>query len=111
MGYCNDYHQYFPTIQAEFGYGTAPPIAVAELGAGERLTDKALIKLYQLRGKLPDEVSHLTSPNRCPRRSMSGRTSIGKCFIPPCGFTRIPQTPPRRTVLAVGALVTCCRIP
>jgi hypothetical protein len=56
MGYCNDYHQYFPTIQAaaEGGYGTAPPIAVAELGAGERLTDKALIKLYQLRGKLPD---------------------------------------------------------
>ena len=56
MGYCNDYHQYFPTIQAaaEGGYGTAPPIAVAELGAGERLTDRALIKLYQLRGKLPD---------------------------------------------------------
>jgi neutral ceramidase len=57
MGYCNDYQQYFPTIQAaaEGGYGTAPPIAVSELGAGERLTDTALIKLYQLRGKLPEK--------------------------------------------------------
>jgi neutral ceramidase len=56
MGYCNDYHQYFPTIQAaaEGGYGTVPPMAVAEIGSGEQLTDKALIKLYQLRGKLPD---------------------------------------------------------
>jgi neutral ceramidase len=56
MGYCNDYHQYFPTIQAaaEGGYGTVPPMAIAELGAGEQLTDRALIKLYQLRGKLPE---------------------------------------------------------
>ncbi len=56
MGYCNDYHQYFPTIQAsaEGGYGAVPPMAVAEAGAGERLMDRALIKLYQLRGKLPD---------------------------------------------------------
>jgi neutral ceramidase len=55
MGYCNDYQQYFPTIQAaaEGGYGTAPPVAITEAGAGEQLTDKALIKLYQLRGKLP----------------------------------------------------------
>lgn len=56
MGYCNDYQQYFPTIQAaaEGGYGTAPPMAASEIGAGEKLTDRALIKLYQLRGKLPD---------------------------------------------------------
>jgi neutral ceramidase len=56
MGYCNDYQQYFPTIQAvsEGGYGTAPPVASAEIGAGERLTDAALIRLYQLRGKLPE---------------------------------------------------------
>jgi hypothetical protein len=55
MGYCNDYQQYFPTIQAaaEGGYGTAPPVASAEIGAGEKLTDAALIRLYQLRGKLP----------------------------------------------------------
>jgi hypothetical protein len=55
MGYCNDYQQYFPTIQAvaEGGYGTAPPVANAEIGAGEHLTNRALIHLYQLRGKLP----------------------------------------------------------
>ena len=43
-----------PNPYFEGGYGTAPPIAVAEVGAGEKLTDKALIKLYQLRGKLPE---------------------------------------------------------
>jgi hypothetical protein len=54
MGYCNDYQQYFPTIQAvaEGGYGTVPPVASAEIGAGEKLADRALIRLYQLRGKL-----------------------------------------------------------
>jgi neutral ceramidase len=57
LGYCNDYHQYFPTIQAssEGGYGTGLPVAVAELGAGERVMDRALIHLYQLRGLLPEE--------------------------------------------------------
>jgi hypothetical protein len=55
-GYCNDYQQYFPTIEAasEGGYGTAPPIGMAELGAGERITDRALLHLYRLRGLLPD---------------------------------------------------------
>jgi hypothetical protein len=55
LGYCNDYQQYFPTIQAasEGGYGTALPVSVTELGAGERVTDRALIHLYQLRGLLP----------------------------------------------------------
>jgi neutral ceramidase len=54
--YCNDYHQYFPTIEAatEGGYGTAPPVAMAELGAGERVTDRALMRLYRLRGLLID---------------------------------------------------------
>lgn len=54
-GYCNDYQQYFPTIEAisEGGYGTAPPIAVAEPGAGERMTDRALLQLYKLRGLAP----------------------------------------------------------
>ena len=54
-GYCNDYQQYFPTIEAtaEGGYGTAPPINMAEIGAGEKMTDKALIALYRMRGLLP----------------------------------------------------------
>lgn len=52
--YCNDYQQYFPTIEAatEGGYGTAPPVGMAELGAGERMTDRALIMLFRLRGML-----------------------------------------------------------
>lgn len=56
LGYCNDYHQYFPTIQAvsEGGYGTGLPVSVAELGAGEKQADRALIHLYQLRGLVPD---------------------------------------------------------
>jgi neutral ceramidase len=56
MGYCTDYHQYFPTIQAaaEGGYGTVPPMALAELGAGEQLADRALLELYRLRGKIPE---------------------------------------------------------
>lgn len=54
-GYCNDYQQYFPTIEAlsEGGYGTSPPVAVAEPGAGERMTDQALIQLFKSRGQIP----------------------------------------------------------
>jgi hypothetical protein len=55
-GYCNDYQQYFPTIEAatEGGYGTIPPVGMAELGAGERVTDRALLHLYRLRGMLSE---------------------------------------------------------
>lgn len=54
LGYCNDYQQYFPTIEAlaEHGYGTEPWIAPAEAGAGERMMDRALIHLYRMRGKI-----------------------------------------------------------
>jgi hypothetical protein len=54
IGYCNDYQQYFPTIEAasEGGYGTEPPVSPAELGAGERVMNRALLRLYQMRGKL-----------------------------------------------------------
>jgi hypothetical protein len=58
LGYCNDYQQYFPTVEsaAEGGYGTEPYIAPAEVGAGERVMDRALIHLYRMRGKLRDAV-------------------------------------------------------
>lgn len=53
LGYCNDYQQYFPTIEAvaEGGYGADATVSPVEVGAGERVTDRALIHLYQLRGK------------------------------------------------------------
>ena len=54
LGYCNDYQQYFPTIEAttEGGYGTAPTVSPAETGAGERVIDRALVLLYRMRGML-----------------------------------------------------------
>jgi hypothetical protein len=56
LGYCNDYQQYFPTIEAaaEKGYGTDPAVSPAETGAGERIIDRALIHLFQMRGTIPD---------------------------------------------------------
>jgi hypothetical protein len=56
LGYCNDYHQYFPTIEAaaEGGYGADPLVSPVELGAGERMIDRALVHLYRMRGLLPD---------------------------------------------------------
>jgi hypothetical protein len=56
LAYCNDYQQYFPTIEAasEAGYGTEPPVAMAELGAGETMMNRALVHLYQMRGKLKE---------------------------------------------------------
>jgi len=54
LGYCNDYQQYFPTIEAaaEGGYGADPAVSPVEVGAGERMMDRALVHLLQLRGKL-----------------------------------------------------------
>jgi hypothetical protein len=59
VGYCNDYQQYFPTIEAasEGGYGTEPVTSPAEVGAGERVMDRALIRLYRMRGKLLEAPS------------------------------------------------------
>jgi neutral ceramidase len=56
LGYCNDYQQYFPTIEtaAEGGYGADPGVSNAEVGAGERMMDEALILLYRMRGKYKD---------------------------------------------------------
>lgn len=54
FGYCNGYHQYFPTIEAaaEGGYGATPAESPAEIGAGEQMMDTALIWLYRMREKL-----------------------------------------------------------
>jgi neutral ceramidase len=54
LGYCNDHQMYFPTIEAvaEGGYGTEGYSAPAELGAGEKIMDRALIHLFEMRSKL-----------------------------------------------------------
>jgi neutral ceramidase len=47
---------YFPTIEAvsEGGYGADPPVSPAEIGAGERVMNQALINIYTLLGKFPE---------------------------------------------------------
>ena len=54
FGYCNGYHQYFPTIEAaaEGGYGADNQVAPAAVGAGEQLMNTALMWLFQMQGKL-----------------------------------------------------------
>jgi hypothetical protein len=54
FGYCNGHSMYFPTIEAasEGGYGADPGVSFAEVGAGERMMDQALINIYKLQGKL-----------------------------------------------------------
>jgi hypothetical protein len=54
LGYCNDYQQYFPTIEAvaEGGYGADTTVAPAQIGAGERIMDQALLDLLDLQGKI-----------------------------------------------------------
>src|SRR6202035_5627202 len=54
LGYCNDYQQYFPTIEAaaEGGYGADNTVAPAEVGAGERIMDRALMDLLELQDKI-----------------------------------------------------------
>jgi hypothetical protein len=53
-GYTNGALGYFPTIRAaaEGGYG-ATEATIVEVGAGERLVNRALVDLYSLLGKLP----------------------------------------------------------
>lgn len=54
FGYCNGYHQYFPTIEgaAEGKYGADEQVAPAQVGAGETMMNAALTWIYQLQGKL-----------------------------------------------------------
>jgi neutral ceramidase len=57
FGYCNGHGMYFPTIEAasEGGYGADPGVSFAELGAGERMMDKAIFNIYKLQGKFARE--------------------------------------------------------
>ena len=53
LGYCNGYHQYFPTREAvaQGGYGADPLVSPVAIGAGERIMERALFHLRKLRGK------------------------------------------------------------
>ena len=54
VGYANGYYGYFPTIRAavEGGYGANSLTTRTEVGAGEAMVDHALVKLFQMSGKL-----------------------------------------------------------
>jgi neutral ceramidase len=54
FGYCNDYQQYLPTIEAvaEGGYGADTTVSPIEIGAGERIIDQTLMDLLDLQGKI-----------------------------------------------------------
>ncbi len=50
FGYCNGYHQYFPTIEAvaEGGYGADPGVSPVAVGAGEQIMNTALMWIYDM---------------------------------------------------------------
>ena len=56
LGYANGYFGYFPTIRAatEGGYGAASTSTWIEPGAGERMVDHAVVKVYEMLGLLTD---------------------------------------------------------
>ena len=56
LGYANGYYGYFPTIHAasEGGYGTASATTWVEVGAGERMVDHAIVRTYEMLGRLSD---------------------------------------------------------
>jgi neutral ceramidase len=54
FGYCNGYHQYFPTIEAvaEGGYGADKQVSPVAVGAGEEIMNAALRWIYEMLGKI-----------------------------------------------------------
>lgn len=64
LGYCNEYHQYFPTIEAiaKGGYGTEPYIASSGAGSGEFLFNRALYNMYKLTGAILPGIPSESGP-------------------------------------------------
>lgn len=56
LGYANGYFGYFPSIRAaaEGGYGASSATTWVEVGAGERMVNEAVVKLYEMLGRLGD---------------------------------------------------------
>jgi neutral ceramidase len=61
MGYTDADFDYFPTIRAATygGYGAANTATRIELGAGDRMVDNALIRVYEFLGRLTDTPEDL----------------------------------------------------
>ena len=61
MGYSNGDFGYFPTIRAATlgGYGAANTATYVEPGAADRMVDHALVRLYEMLGKLTDTPEDL----------------------------------------------------
>ena len=61
VGYANGYLDYFPTIRAaaEGGYGAADSDTYVAVGAGERMLDQAVVRIYEMLGRLVDEPEDL----------------------------------------------------
>jgi len=61
LGYANGSFDYFPTIRAASlgGYGAADSTTWIEPGAGERMVDHAIIKVYEMLGRLTDTPEDL----------------------------------------------------
>lgn len=56
LGYANGYNGYFPTIKAASlgGYGAASATTWLEVGAGERMVDHAIVRTYEMLGRLSE---------------------------------------------------------
>ncbi|MGO8790280.1 MAG: neutral/alkaline non-lysosomal ceramidase N-terminal domain-containing protein [Terriglobia bacterium] len=56
VGYANGYYDYFPTVKAasEGGYGAADSDTYIAVGAGERMVNQALVRIYEMMGQLSD---------------------------------------------------------
>jgi neutral ceramidase len=54
LGYANVELDYFPTIRAASwgGYGASHPSTWVEVGAGERMVDQGLVRIYEMLGRL-----------------------------------------------------------
>ncbi len=64
LGYAGGYYGYFPTLLAATrgGYGAASATTWVEVGAGERMVDHALVRVYEMLGRLSDEPEDLRKP-------------------------------------------------
>jgi neutral ceramidase len=61
VGYTNGYFGYFPTIVAATwgGYGAAHPSTWIEIGAGERMLDRGLVRVYEMLGRMKPAAEDL----------------------------------------------------